>query len=433
MPAPPNFRPALAALLLLAVLAGAYEGARWLPAAPAARRLAATDAGGQMLSVDDSLAESMSVDSDKLSAPLLAPATPPVPPTAAPEKVTPARPQPMRFTERSRPGPRRYVGTVNGQPATAELSPDETGRLQGRFYLWRSGQEYTLAQASRRHPKSLVLSTPYFPYSSRAGGRWQLSQGPGLRGTWLDSAGRQVGTFQLRENYQGGVRYATRNLKLTGGEVTSRYAADVPEVSRDFLYLLGPGGRPLQGRLCLPPLVERRKLLLADQRPDSHSGHELMMLLNDFYLFSYELQYFDSPFDDKGSSTFLTTRGLLDLTTGRPLSIYHQLRPGYERRLRGLLAIHLLDQPRASAYTIDLLNGWEWATDRGRRRLLAPLPPETTSDDADYWSTWTCALTAQGLEISNRNDGVIIPYAELRPLVRPGTPLARMLRARGMR
>jgi len=27
---------------------------------------------------------------------------------------------------------------------------------------------------------------------------------------------------------------------------------------------------------------------------------------------------------------------------------------------------------------------------------------------------------------------VLIPYAELRPLVRPSTPLARMLRARGL-
>ena len=28
---------------------------------------------------------------------------------------------------------------------------------------------------------------------------------------------------------------------------------------------------------------------------------------------------------------------------------------------------------------------------------------------------------------------VLSPYAELRPLVRPGTPLARMLAARGLR
>jgi hypothetical protein len=55
------------------------------------------------------------------------------------------------------------------------------------------------------------------------------------------------------------------------------------------------------------------------------------------------------------------------------------------------------------------------------------------------------ALTATGLEAtyyrSTLSGGggplepcypLLVPYAELRPLVRPGTPLAHMLRARGL-
>jgi hypothetical protein len=53
-------------------------------------------------------------------------------------------------------------------------------------------------------------------------------------------------------------------------------------------------------------------------------------------------------------------------------------------------------------------------------------------------------LTSKGLELTywmgglssnyagSSHDVVLIPYAELRPLVRPGTPLARMLWARGL-
>lgn len=51
---------------------------------------------------------------------------------------------------------------------------------------------------------------------------------------------------------------------------------------------------------------------------------------------------------------------------------------------------------------------------------IAPAPAPVPESD----------LVAKGFYAYLRS--VLIPYRELRPLVRPGTPLARMLKARGM-
>ncbi|MGI4864581.1 MAG: hypothetical protein ACRYFZ_11720 [Janthinobacterium lividum] len=449
MNAPSYFRPLLAAAVLLAVLASAYEaavrGSLALLGSKTTHQANLPAPAAEV--VEDSAAQE--------AAPLLALASPAASATAdsqtqAKEQAASKRtdeslareyharlrecpPEPLRYREMRRaglPAPRRYVGTVGGELATAELSWTRPDSVVGRFYFWRSGAVYSLAS----YPSTRVLTLRPEYYTSRAGGRWHLTRplGPLLQGYWADSTGRRGRPFMLRENYQGGVRYETRTLTLTGGQSISHNPCDVPACSRDFLHLLGPKIRPLQGRVQFPALATRRQLVRAAHRNDSHSGRDLAVLFNDFNLLSYELSYYDWPFE--GSSTFLKTRGLLDLTTGRPLSIYRQLRPGVERRLRWLLTIHLLDAPDASAYTIDPLIGWEWVADHGRRRPLAPLPPETTSDKEDDWSTQTCALTAQGLEILYHGGGTyaLISYRELRPLVRPGTPLARMLRARGM-
>jgi len=311
---------------------------------------------------------------------------------------------------------------VNGRRATAEISPDEAGRLKGRFYFWRSGRAYELWQGTQRRPRVLALGP--------AEGCWQLSQpvGPVLRGRWLNAAGRRVGTFELRENYRGGARYDIHKLRLTGGEVIASSPCDVPEVEQDFLHLRGPVGRRPAARAQFPAPPIRRRQALEAQRNDSHCGTELVVLFNDFNLLSYEIRNFDWPFE--GSSSFSKYEVLLDLTTGRELSIYQQLRPGYARRLRWLITTALLDAPDASAYTIDPFQGWEWVADHGRRLPLAPLPADPASSSFAYSS---CTLTAQGLAVYARNEPITtIPYAELRPLVRPGTPLARMLRARGL-
>lgn len=73
---------------------------------------------------------------------------------------------------------------------------------------------------------------------------------------------------------------------------------------------------------------------------------------------------------------------------------------------------------------------WQWITAHGRREQLAVLP---ANDLDDYPWGDSFALTVQGLQVAYRRHSysALTPYPELRPLVRPGTPLARMPQARG--
>ena len=74
---------------------------------------------------------------------------------------------------------------------------------------------------------------------------------------------------------------------------------------------------------------------------------------------------------------------------------------------------------------------------------LVELPVRAQYYNTGGYNTAGMALAGAGLEVTYRasdlyedvadiGENLFIPYCELRPLVRPGTPLARMLRARGM-
>ena len=133
---------------------------------------------------------------------------------------------------------------------------------------------------------------------------------------------------------------------------------------------------------------------------------------------------------------------LLDLRTGQVCPLAAQFIPHYWLRLRALVARHLRHDARFDFINKDQTYTWLWAR-----------PPATQPDTAFNTESWTqrelapltnqVVLTAEGLELTyplaalahpgiDPDQTVLIPYAELRPLVRPGTPLARMLKARGL-
>lgn len=239
----------------------------------------------------------------------------------------------------------------------------------------------------------------------------------------------------LRESYQGGVRYEVRHLALSGGRPVSPSPCDVPLNRCDFLHLLGAAAaRPPLSRVQCPSWAGRRRQLRADYNPETSNYYLAQVKLNDFGLLSYQLDYADSPFE--GSTGFGTVNVLLDLVSGQQLAITNQLTPGYQLPLRRLLAKRLLGAPplHEDDYCPDNPEryGWEHLTDHGQRVLLPHLPAFGSGEGADAGSIFS--LNAQGLQIGSgfRTYLVTIPYPELRPLVRPGTPLARMLRARGM-
>ena len=428
MRAPFNFRPALAATLMLAILAGTYLGAGRLrslaPAYPAGTGrpagLAATAAAVGPVPTGPATAR-------------------PVRPAQAPEPPPPpCRPQPLRLVEEVLAGPRRYVGTVGGQPATAEIDWSRPDSLNGRFYMWRSGAEYDFSQAVRHHPRVLVLGQATYPASQRhrQGGRWLLRARPGpvLQGTWVDAAGQHPRPFVLRESYAGGVRYDIRQLALTGGQPSSPDSCDVPANIYDFLHLLGPAATrpPLSRAQCLDR-AGRRRFMRDNYNNETRNSSLVNVELNDFGLLSYQEDYSDSPFE--GTGGFAKTNVLIDLASGRQLTITSQLRPGYELPLRYLLAKRLRG-PQLLEFDHGEDNpelyGWEQLTDHGRPVKLPYLPYTGTEDDTGTAETWV--LCVQGLKIGEHLDAyrITISYPELRPLVRPGTPLARMLQARGL-
>jgi hypothetical protein len=150
------------------------------------------------------------------------------------------------------------------------------------------------------------------------------------------------------------------------------------------------------------------------------------MQLNDFQLLSYQLHCWDSPYEGTGDHS--ETNVLIDLATGRQLTLASQLRPGYAVPLRRLLAHQMLPGARSDNPNLE---GWEKLTDHGQPVKL-PRLPAGTEDDAEGEGD-TFLFTVQGLLLAtHRGRPHCIPYRELRPLVRPGTPRARMLRARGL-
>ena len=433
MHTPLPFRPALAALLVLSGLAGAYHTAvRW-PGQP----VAAAPALGPGSPV---LADTLAAAAADTLTPPPAPASRPLDPVPTQEGPTYSGPRdPRPVFERAGPASRtlrRYVGTVGGQPATALLDWQHPDGPQGRFYLHRGGPEHSLDQPSDL-PRNVLRV-------DGTSGEWHLRGRPGatLSGTWRGGPSGRPLAVGLREDYRGAVR-----LGIQAWRVRGRYTitttdglvySSVPEVQREFMHLANPASVPTALRPVLSPSPARRRWLLLDEGAiDCTISQGLDVRLNDFGLLSYQYSVMTSAIG--GYSDIANRNALLDLQTGRWLALQSQLRPGYEPGLSSLLARHLLDD--------NVLRG---RTSEWRQQLGTPLPQERdTLRAATRWVQQELAgqgnpvFTGAGMELEYPLNSfveatpledftVLIPYAELRPLVRPGTPLARLLRARGL-
>jgi hypothetical protein len=301
----------------------------------------------------------------------------------------------------------RYVGTVGGRPATAELQWYTTDSITGRFYLHQSGTSYSLRYSKKRPgPVSLGVMEEGYPEES-AQGQWRLAGRLGravLQAAWHN--GHRTQAVILRESYTGAVRYGMRNRLLVDGTAS---------VLCNFFVLPAPASvRPSLHSLLSPgPKSQLRQLRNLTEGLTAVT-HTLNVRLNDFGLFSYQTCHYSRMVDSTPDIGFEST--LLDLTTGRPLTIASQLRPGYELPLRRLLTKHFLHDPEFDQDDrARLTRDWD-------NPALADFPDmdlglTETGLDAFYWQPMYPA-------------NVLIPYPELRPLVRPGTPLARMLAAR---
>ncbi|MBO2009143.1 hypothetical protein [Hymenobacter negativus] len=319
---------------------------------------------------------------------------------------------------------RRYVGTIGGQAATAVLQWQNPDSITGSFYMHRGSREKDLF-FYRKHPGQVVLEVGAEDSQSQ----WRLSSAIStmLAGTWQGDGHSQ--RIVMRESYAQAVRYTFKPLLLVGSGLAS-YHCEQPWERHNFLVVLSPpAGRAALRRRLAPSLAARHRQIQADYQGDCKMWYEDQVRLNDFDLLSYQTSYTENPIG--GTVSDGTTSWLVDLRTSKFLTIASQLQPGYALPLRRLLSKHLLHDEQFADYTSD--NRWEWHDARQNPSQLVSLP-DIGEDDGG-----ALTLTVDGLEATYGSQmlrrwgtSVIIPYRELRPLVRPGTPLARMLAARRM-
>jgi len=367
------------------------------------------------------------------------------------------------------PGPpytgyHRYQGTVGGQPVTMMLTigPDQYDSTKtvcaGTYYYG----------TARRGLLNLINANTYQPRQPleldesddrKVTGTWRATQpaGPLLAGTWTSPTGQQL-PFALRETYQDAqgrqlaVRYEIVEETTFGpmcqpdredaadgapaDEADSAAADEEPseyeqqqrrpsELYRDYLHLLGPDTlRPALRALQCPVPQKRRKADRAYAAGDGSCGENsesIAVTFNDFGLLSvsepsYVYSYGAAHFNHSAGSR------ILDLRTGGYVGLEDLLRPGAEAKLRRLLTRHLLRDPhtegdatvREDAYALD--------------GELVPLPGGV----ALSYTGLECLYGESDLSASLGYVSLDVPWAELLPLLRSDSPVARMLRERGL-
>jgi hypothetical protein len=379
------------------------------------------------------------------AAPQNAPAT-----RAAPAAASPPSAAPVKVPT----GSYRYRGTVGGQAVTVELTVSLPALTQAQA---AHAQDFIRCEGSYhydRHPAGLLLldgSQAFQPgqplllteadsaHPRRPTGQWQASQpiGPVLTGTWRGPTGQML-PFSLHEDYtdgQGHVAAVKYELLQEGEEVPCQFERKPGESKADyrartddltstcnefFLHLLGPDTlRPSLRALQCPVPAQRRRQLREQAQGCNQITHEVQVVYNDYGLLSLEryVEEFYEGADHPGHALSTTT---YDLRTGQPLAIAALLRPGTDSILARLL-VQRLDEDMNSSL-IELLSN------SAADSASAPL------------SQLGLGIGLAGLEFtySNYYDSVTPPvtvavsYAELRPLLLPTSPVARMLRERGL-
>jgi hypothetical protein len=361
---------------------------------------------------------------------------------------------PVRFV-RGSPASRRpwvvrhYVGTVGGQPATALLQWQNPDSITGIFYLHRGGPAYTLTLPIGRqrlgHP---VLDVYQETPTEDVVGEWRLVGRPSSRlaGSWRGGPQGRTQALALRESYSGAVRLAIAATCLRGGwaagyETGYAECYNLPTVRHEFLQLPAPAAVPLALRpLLSPSRAARHRATRAAHSSVGEVTVSLSVQLNDWNLLSYKTLYKTALLPGFGTADYTFTGSpLFDLATGQVWPLARLLKPGARPALSRLVARHLLHDPKFRGYE------WSWA-----QKPVSQL----TNDSAIYNTLWlrravvprpeAYAFTSEGLELTyqpgnlaeNRSSPewvttVLVPYRELLPLVRPGAPLARLLRAQG--
>lgn len=312
-----------------------------------------------------------------------------------------------------------------------EYPEQNSPKISGHWHDARSGEVQDFLDSDFYPRQRLHLRSAS---ETDSAAHWQMRQplGPLLTGT-VTVAGQPRRRFVLRENYAGAAALAIRTAAVYGQPIqlevdergepvmfTGRYA-------RQYVQLLGSAARrpALQHLFPSRPAQVRawlRRGYEAGEGPIATIDKSLQVQLNDYGILSYSEYTSDYEGGSAHPSSSSTTFSY-DMHTGRPITMASLFKPGSLGALDQLVLQHLEPQDTKLFFKYYDAQGtgtkawhyinWEepvWLTIEGLASDYA------LGFGADYQGTTR----------------VIIPYAELRPLLRPRTPLNRVLVARGL-
>jgi len=316
------------------------------------------------------------------------------------------------------------VSTLGGRAIVVRLAAGANSAAGSWYYrTGRPVHERLLVFRARRGGQMVLgeAITPNTPTDAdTAAAEWRLGWplGQVLAGQRraLHGVGRQA--VQLRANYTQAVPYQLLGLTAQGISCDALPGRSQPYYSAEFVRVLSADSLRLDLWQAPPPAARRdsvRHWLLSESCQQTFQKIEVT--LNDYSLLSYNVHkeaYYYGTHPEHEQEGFI-----VDLRTGNEWLVEELLRPGTEPALLKLLARHLRhDYPEMSQG-----DRWNWKT-------VPPYPDSFTLTPTGLCARYgDYALAGYASFAAN---STTMPYAELRPLVRPGTPLARMLRARGV-
>jgi hypothetical protein len=398
----------------------------WLVTQPAATET-------QQPSASDTIAAGPTdtATAEESSAPAIEP-EPPAPPIKL--RVEPGKP-PYRMLPGRSTQYRRYVGRLGTRPVVVELfvgreyETQSQPQLSGRYYDARSGRTVRFAP-QEYHPRLPLCLETNDDSGSAAYWRVQQPVGPRLTGT-VTTAGQPLHRFTLREDYRQAVPLAIRSATMYGrptvaefgdrgepGQFTGSYC-------RQYVQVMGKAAQRLALQRAFPSRPAQVQSRLRREFAHGEASmadieEGIVLTLNDYDILGYGV-YISNFGAGSSHPQFVYQGRSYDLRTGQRLTLAGLLRAGREAALRRL-ALQYMD-PEYRKELQEHHNNQQ--------------APAKYLEYVELGESF--ALTPSGLlivdELGSHITGpayITIPYAALRPLLRPRTPLNRILVARGL-
>ena len=329
-------------------------------------------------------------------------------------------------------GYHRYVGTVGAEPVVLELrvhlpSDSESSRCEINCYDARTGAMRWLDTDGHFRADQPLALKQLVDWQVKS--YWCFAQpvGPVLNGTCALVSGQHQ-PIRLRESYTNAVRYEVlTETEWFAGGVNPMRTGDQTDSSYfhvGYLHLLGPDTlRPALARLQCPGPARRhraRRRLAKKLVPEPYYvavqyERSVGVTLNEADVLAYSW-YLREGMSGSRTGLFSGQAVVIDLRNGRGLNLPAQLRPGSLAKLQRRLAQQALAD--TSAYARDLVqpNGHIFLPTHGFTLTPAGWDAHyATNEDIYPYQTFSGHIS----------------WAELGPLLRPNSPLQRLVRARG--